>query len=194
MKRISISGPVAAGKTTLLGALLRELGSRAKAHEELPDRNPFIRRYYENSVRWSFHSQVAFLSMYLDNPDWEKDDRDFYFFDRCLVENLVIAKYRLLQGDLDEDEFSVLTRLALGMERLMPPIDKYVCLRCSPQLLLAHLRRRGRDYEQSLDLAYCRQMNRLYEEWYGTLPPDRTLFLSADEGYSAEEVLSFLES
>ena len=80
------------------------------------------------------------------------------------------------------------------MERLMPPIDKYVCLRCSPQLLLAHLRKRGRDYEQSLGLSYCRQMSRLYEEWYGTLPPGKTLFLSADEGYSAEEVIAFLEA
>lgn len=194
MKRISISGPVAAGKTTLLGILLRELGCRAKAHEELPDQNPFIRLYYENSARWSFHSQVTFLSMYLENTVQENEDQDFYFYDRCLIENLVIAKYRLLKGDLNGDEFSVLTRLAHGMEKLMPPIDKYICLRCPPQLLLTHLRERGRDYEQSLGLSYCQQMYQLYEEWYATLQPGRTLFIQIDENFHIEDILSFLEA
>ena len=192
MIRVSISGPVAAGKTTLLCTLLRTLGERARAHEEQPERNPFIRRYYENSARWSFHSQAAFLSMYLENSDWLSEDCDFYFFDRCLIENLVIARYRLEQGDLNQDEFDVLSRMARGMERLMPPIDRYLYITCSPQLLLAHMRNRGRDYEAGLGLSYCRQMNRLYDTWFATLPPEKTLFLSADEGISVPRILDFL--
>lgn len=44
MKYISISGAVAAGKTTLLERLLERYGERAVAHEERPQDNPFIDR------------------------------------------------------------------------------------------------------------------------------------------------------
>ena len=43
MKYVSISGAVAAGKSTLLGRLLARLGDRAVAHQERPQDNPFIR-------------------------------------------------------------------------------------------------------------------------------------------------------
>jgi len=45
MKYISISGAVAAGKTTLLERLLAHFGERAVAHEERPQDNPFIHEY-----------------------------------------------------------------------------------------------------------------------------------------------------
>ena len=67
MKIVSISGAVAAGKTTLLGSLLSKLGSRATCHEERPQDNPFIRAYYADSKRWSFHSQMTFLALYFDD-------------------------------------------------------------------------------------------------------------------------------
>lgn len=104
MKYIALSGAVCAGKTTLLGRLMDALGERAAAHEERPQDNPFIRDYYADARRWSFHAQAAFLSLYFEKPDWTRRDREFFFFDRCLIENLVIARYRLLEGELTNDE------------------------------------------------------------------------------------------
>ena len=66
MKYIAICGTVGAGKTTLLQRLIRYLGPRASFHEERPQDNPFINDYYSDSKRWSFHSQVSFLSLYFD--------------------------------------------------------------------------------------------------------------------------------
>ena len=82
MKYISISGAVAAGKTTLLEQLLKRLGNRAKAHEERPQDNPFIHEYYSDSARWSFHSQIAFLALYFDDPKWKNPTTDFFSIDR----------------------------------------------------------------------------------------------------------------
>ena len=64
MKYIAICGTVGAGKTTLLGRLIDRLGPRAAFHEERPQDNPYINDYYSDSKRWSFHSQVSFLSLY----------------------------------------------------------------------------------------------------------------------------------
>ena len=114
MKYIAICGTVGAGKTTLLQRLTAYFGPRAAFHEERPQDNPYINEYYSDSKRWSFHSQVSFLSLYFDDEKWrpEVGDTEFFFFDRAFLENLVIAKYRLNQQDLTQDEFGILCKLA----------------------------------------------------------------------------------
>ena len=84
MKYIAICGTVGAGKTTLLGRLIDRLGPRAAFHEERPQDNPYINDYYSDSKRWSFHSQVSFLSLYFDDPKWKNEsEAEFFFFDRA---------------------------------------------------------------------------------------------------------------
>ena len=191
MKIVSISGAVAAGKTTLLGSLLSKLGSRATCHEERPQDNPFIRAYYADSKRWSFHSQMTFLALYFDDGH-VPEGTEFYLYDRCLIENLVLARYRLGEGDLTMTEYAVIEKMAKGIERLMPPVDQYIYLRCSVPLLVERLRERGRDYEGELGVAYATKLSALYEEWLATLPPERVLIVDEDEGVDLDAVLRFI--
>jgi len=194
MKYISISGAVAAGKTTLMECLLNRLGDRAAAHEERPQDNPFIQAYYSDSKRWSFHSQMTFLALYFDHPDWKNANREFYFFDRCLIENLVIAKYRRDEGDLTETEYDVIEKMAQGISCLMPQIDKYIYLRCSVPLLVERLRERGREYEGKLGEEYAEKLKALYEEWLLTLPVEKVLVVDEDAGVNIEEIIRFIEN
>lgn len=193
MKYVSISGAVAAGKTTMLSLLMQALGDRAKAHEERPQDNPFICEYYADSKRWSFHSQMTFLALYFDRPEWKRADREFFFFDRCLIENLVIARYRMEEGDLTQAEYGVIEKMANGIASLMPPIDKYIYLRCSADLLVKRLRDRGREYEGALGMAYASKLKTLYDEWLENLPQDRVMIVDEDAGFDLDEVLRFLE-
>lgn len=193
MKYISVSGPVAAGKTTLLNRLMTHYGSRALAREEKPQDNPFIREYYADATRWSFHSQVTFLALYFDRADWLVPGHELYFFDRCLTENLVIARYRMETGALTADEFAVLEKLANGIGRLMPPIDRYIYLKCSEDTLLSHAHSRGRDYEAGIDRSYASHQKRLYDAWAETLPPEKTLVVDADHEIDLAPILRFIE-
>ena len=194
MKYISISGAVAAGKTTLLNRMLERLGDRAVAHEERPQDNPFIREYYSDSRRWSFHSQMTFLALYFDDETWMRDDHEFYIFARCLVENLVLAKYRLDEGDLTQAEYDIIEKMAKGIDRLMPPIDKFIYLRCSVPLLTQRLRQRGRDYEGALGEAYATHLSALYEQWLETLPKEKVLIVDADSDIDMEAIMRFIEA
>ena len=108
MKYIAICGTVGSGKTTLLRRLTQRLGDRAAWHEERPQDNPFITDYYADTKRWTFHAQVSFLSLYFDRPKWREETAELFFFDRCFLENLVIAQYRRDQGDLTEYEYQTL--------------------------------------------------------------------------------------
>ena len=197
MKYIAICGTVGSGKTTLLGRLIARLGTRVSFHEERPQDNPYITDYYADSKRWSFHSQVTFLSLYFDDPKWRggENETEFFLYDRCFLENLVIAKYRLQQQDLTQDEYDILCKLARGIESLMPPIDKYIYLDCSVGTILEHMRGRGREYEDDLDLMYIVDLKTLYDEWFLTLPPERTLTVNMDGGsYDLEEIVRFIET
>lgn len=196
MKQIAICGTVGSGKTTLLRHLISRLGARVRFHEERPQDNPYINDYYADTKRWSFHSQVAFLSLYFDDPGLytERDGADFFLCDRSFLENLVIAKYRLQQQDLTQEEYEILCRLANGVAALMPPVDKYIYLDCSVGTILEHMRGRGREYEDDLDLMYIVDLKKLYDEWLQTLPQDRTLIVNMDEGsYDLERIVAFLE-
>ena len=197
MKYIAICGTVGSGKTTLLGRLARRLGARVRVHEERPEKNPYITDYYADSRRWSFHSQVTFLSLYFEDPKWRagEGETEFFLYDRCFLENLVIAKYRLQQQDLTQDEYDILCKLAHGIASLMPPIDKYIYLDCSVGTILEHMRGRGREYEDDLDLMYIVDLKKLYDEWFSTLPPERTLSVNMDGGsYDLEEIIKFIEA
>lgn len=192
MQYISISGAVAAGKSTLMEQLTARLGDRALAHTERPQDNPFISEYYADSTRWSFHSQMTFLALYFDDAAWTAADREFFLFDRCLIENLVIARYRLQAGDLTQTEYAIIEKMAKGIERLMPPIDKYIYLRCSVPLLVSRLRERGREYESELGRAYAEQQKVLYDAWAETLPPEKVLIVDADKGVDLDAILRFI--
>lgn len=195
VKHISISGAVAAGKSTMLGRIMARLGDRAVAHEERPQDNPFIRSYYADSRRWSFHSQMTFLALYFDSQAWRAEDKEYCIFDRCLIENLVLARYRLNEGDLTAEEFAVIEKMARGIESLMPPVDKYIFLDCSVELLTRRLRERGRDYEGTLGEEYARKLKALYDQWIATLPQDRLLIIHQDEGEAdMDKVMRFIES
>jgi len=193
MKYISISGCVAAGKTTLLKRILSALGAQASSHEERPENNPFIRDYYTDSARWSFHSQMTFLALYFDDCPGADREKDYYLYDRCLIENLVLAQYRRNEGHLTEDEYRIIEKMAKGIEKLMPPIDKYVYLRCSVPLLVQRLRERSRDYEGALELDYAQKLFNLYEKWLLTLPAEKVLVVDEDQGVDLEAVLEFIK-
>jgi len=194
MKYISISGAVAAGKTTLLNTLMEHYGERAVFHEEQPELNPFIEQYYADPVHWSFHSQVTFLTLYFENTNWLNADHDLFFFDRCLIENLVIARYRLEAGHLTQDEYNIIEKLAFGIHQLMPTIDKYIYLRCSVPLLMDRLKERGREYESDLTKAFTEHQKALYDQWAAALPADKLLILDEDEGFDIQQVYDFIEN
>lgn len=193
MKYIAISGTVGAGKTTLMRRLVYALGDRAAFHEERPDENPYISEYYADAKRWSFHSQVTFLSQYFDDYLPPQTEREFYLYDRSFLENLIIARYRLDQGDLTRAEYDILCKLAQGIAALLPPIDKYIYLSCSPLTIEDHMLTRGREYEEDLDLFYVYEVKKLYDDWFRTLPPEKTLVVDMDKGYELNDILRFLE-
>jgi deoxyadenosine/deoxycytidine kinase len=165
MKRfVAIAGNIGVGKSTLT-ALLREQLDWEPFFEAVGD-NPYLADFYADMQRWSFHSQIYFLSRRLRHH-WQLLQRtNSVIQDRTVYEDAeIFARNLYQQGLMDERDYHSYCELYEVVTTVLPPPDLIVYLRASVSTLQERIRRRGRPYEQNIAMTYLEQLNELYEEW-----------------------------
>lgn len=186
MKRfVAIAGNIGVGKSTLTGLLSQRLNW--EPFFEAVNDNPYLADFYEDMRRWSFHSQVFFLSrrlrhhhLLLQRPNSVVQDRTVYEDAEIFACNL----YR--QGLMSARDYGSYQELYEVLTLLLPPPDLVVYLRASVPTLLSRIARRGRPFERSISTDYLEQLNDLYEAWAErfnlcpvlTVPSDNLDFVS----------------
>jgi len=176
---IAIAGNIGVGKSTLTRLLSARLGWEP-FFEAVAD-NPYLADFYEDMQRWSFHSQVFFLSRRLRHhhqlllrPNSVVQDRTVYEDAEVFARNL----YR--QGLMSERDHRSYEELYDVLSALLPPPDLVVYLRASVPTLMARIARRGRTFEREISPAYLEQLNTLYEEWVARFSLCPVLTISSD--------------
>ena len=167
MKRfVAIAGNIGVGKSTLT-ALLSEHLNWEPFFEAVND-NPYLADFYEDMRRWSFHSQIYFLSRRLRHH-WQLLQRaNSVVQDRTVYEDAeIFARNLYRQGLMDERDYRGYRELYEVVTTVLPPPDLIVYLRASVPTLQQRIRLRGRSYEQDISAAYLEQLDELYEEWIG---------------------------
>jgi deoxyadenosine/deoxycytidine kinase len=165
MKRfVAIAGNIGVGKSTLT-ALLREQLDWEPFFEAVKD-NPYLADFYADMQRWSFHSQIYFLSRRLRHH-WQLLQRtNSVIQDRTVYEDAeIFARNLYQQGLMDERDYHSYCELYEVVTTVLPPPDLIVYLRASVSTLQERIRRRGRPYEQNIAMTYLEQLSELYEEW-----------------------------
>ncbi len=199
---VAIAGNIGVGKSSLTGMLSERLGWEP-FYEAVSD-NPYLADFYRDMSRWSFHSQVFFLSrrlrhhyLLLQRPNSVVQDRTVYEDAEVFACNL----YR--QGLMSERDYRSYWELYEVMSVLLPPPDLVVYLRASVPTLMARIAQRGRPFERDIAPEYLEQLNQLYEEWIArfnlcpvlAIPSDRLDFVanSRHMGLIVEKVLEKLQ-
>ena len=161
---ITIAGNIGVGKSTLVGLLAERLGW-APIYEAVTE-NPYLADFYKDMQRWSFHSQVFFLSRRLQQhhellqlPHSAIQDRSVYEDAEIFARNL----YR--QGNMGERDWQSYYDLYQTLAMLLRPPDLVIYLQASLPTLRRRIANRGRDYERGISDAYLLQLNSLYDEW-----------------------------
>jgi len=161
---IAVAGNIGVGKSTLT-ALLSERLEWEPFFEAVND-NPYLADFYGDMQRWSFHSQIYFLSRRLRHH-WQLLKRVHSVVqDRTVYEDAeIFARNLYRQGLMDERDYQSYWELYEVVTTVLPPPDLIVYLRASVSILQDRIYRRGRSYEQDIERSYLEQLNELYEEW-----------------------------
>jgi deoxyadenosine/deoxycytidine kinase len=165
MKRfVAIAGNIGAGKSTLTSLLSKRL--HWEPFLEAVNDNPYLADFYTDMQRWSFHSQIYFLSHRLRHH-WQLLQRtNSVVQDRTVYEDAEIFALNLhRQGLMDERDYRSYSELYEVMTTVLHPPDLIVYLRASVPTLQERIHQRGRSYERTIAPAYLEQLNELYEEW-----------------------------
>jgi len=165
MKRfVAIAGNIGVGKSTLT-ALLSERLNWEPFFEAVND-NPYLADFYGDMQRWSFHSQIYFLSRRLRHH-WQLLERvNSVVQDRTVYEDAeIFARNLYQQGLMEERDYRSYRELYEVVMTVLPPPDLIVYLRASIPTLQERIRLRGRPYERDISTTYLGQLNDLYEGW-----------------------------
>jgi deoxyadenosine/deoxycytidine kinase len=176
---IAIAGNIGVGKSTLTGLLAQHL--RWEPFYEAVEDNPYLADFYQDMRRWSFHSQIFFLSRrlrhhrtLLDHPGPVVQDRSVYEDAEIFAHNL----YR--QGNMAERDYKSYRELYEVLTMFLPPPHLVVYLQASVPTLQRRIALRGREFEREISRAYLAQLNELYEEWIANFTLCPVLTVPAD--------------
>ncbi len=180
VKYIAVAGNMGSGKSSLVRFLCQRY-PEIRPFYERNEENPYLADFYRDMNRWAFHSQVYFLTLKLRIhqeleacPQTVIQDRTIYEDAEIFAENLY--QRGLLRGR-DYDAYRLLYRTV--SETLAPP-DLLIYLKSSMRTIRRRVRMRGRAFEQGVDPAYLRDLNRLYRGWIRRYDRSPVLVLDAD--------------
>ena len=175
---IGIAGNIGSGKTTLTRKLAEYYGWTPKY--EAVTYNPYLEDYYKDIPRWSYNLETYFLAQRFQDVLEIARSRDVIIQDRTLFEGveIFVANNHDL-GNLSDRDYDTYMQLFRLMMSMVNPPDLLIYLRCSVPHLVEQIRKRGRDYEQSMSLEYLSGLNERYEQWIARYQ-GRLLVIDAD--------------
>ena len=177
---IAIAGNIGVGKSTLTAMLSRRLGWDP-FYEAVGD-NPYLADFYTDMRRWSFHSQIFFLSRRLRHHHQLLCSPQSVVQDRTVYEDAeVFARNLYQQGCMDERDYRSYRELYEVLGLFLPPPHLIVYLKASVPVLQRRIAMRGRDFERSISSAYLQQLNELYDNWIENFSLCPVFTISADD-------------
>ena len=176
---IAISGNIGSGKTTLTTLLAKHYGWMPKF--ESVAENPYLDIFYKDMKRWSFNLEVFFLKERFKDVLAIAQSTTPIVQDRSIFEGVhIFSANNKEMGNLDERDFDTYMELFEIMTSLVKLPDLLVYLRSSVPHLIENIRRRGRDYEQSIPIAYLENLNQRYEQFILEKYPGKVLVVEVD--------------
>lgn len=163
-KFIAVAGNMGVGKTSLVEWLCQTYGFTPFVEPNAT--NPYLDDFYQDFKRWSFHSQIYFLThKFRLHRELEKcentvvQDRTIYEDAEIFARNLHRSRY------MSKRDFQTYMELYQVMQKELTPPDLMIYLQCPVAVIKKRIILRGRANEQQVPDSYVRRLNSLYEEW-----------------------------
>ena len=154
-----IEGNIGAGKTTFAKMLSEEYD--AKLILEQFAENPFLPKFYSDPEKYSFPLELSFLAERYGQLKKELTDRDL-FHQNTIADYYFMKSLIFAQNTLARDEYNLYRNFFDIIYERLPKPDLFVYLHLPEDLLLVNIRKRGREYEQSIDAEYLKKLREGY--------------------------------
>lgn len=176
---IAIAGNIGAGKTTLTKMLARYYGWEPRF--ESVSFNPYLEDYYTDINRWAFCLETYFLKERFKDMLAVQQATHTIVQDRSIFEGVhVFVRNNYERGDISERDYTNYMELFELMKLKMKRPDLMIYLRKSVPALIAQIQKRGRDYEQTMQLDYLKGLNDKYEDFIFNQYDGRVLVIESD--------------
>ena len=176
---IAIAGNIGAGKTTLTKMLAKYYGWEPRF--ESVSFNPYLEDYYTDIKRWAFCLETYFLKERFKDMIRVQQSGHTIVQDRSIFEGVyVFVRNNYERGDLSERDYQTFMELFDLMKSQMKMPDMMIYLRKSVPALVAQIQKRGRDYEQQMEIDYLKGLNDKYEDFIFRRYEGRVLVIDSD--------------
>ena len=159
---IAVEGTIGVGKTSLAKILGERL--EAKLILEEFEENPFLVDFYKDAERFAFQTQLFFLlSRYRQQQELQQTD----LFTKALISDYMFVKDRLFAAlNLNDKEMGLYNSVARILEKNVSFPDMVIFLQSDTDRLMLNIKKRGREYEKSIDWKYIDALNQIYNEFF----------------------------
>ncbi|MEH0157791.1 deoxynucleoside kinase [Limibacter armeniacum] len=177
---IAIAGNIGSGKTTLTTKLAEHFNWEPRF--ESTEDNPYLKDFYGDMPRWSFHLQVYFLNSRFRQVEDLVNRKQLVIQDRSIYEDAhVFSKALHAGGELCDRDYGNFIHLFDSMVSYMPAPELLIYLKADTDKLVSQIKKRGRDYEQSISESYLASLNTLYNDWIGQYSHGKLLVIDMND-------------
>jgi deoxyguanosine kinase len=175
---VVIEGNIGAGKTTLASRIAGQFNAHLIL-EKFAD-NPFLPKFYNDPVKYSFPLELSFLASRYKQLKEELVPQDlfksFSIADYYFMKSLVFAA-----STLTGDEYSLYRQIFYIIYGSLPKPDIYVYLHLNPERLMENIKKRGRNYEKSITREYLQKIQDSYFAFFKQDPENKYLVIDIND-------------
>ena len=173
---VGIAGNIGAGKTTLTDIIAERFSW--KPYYEMVIDNPYLSDFYGDMRRWSFNLQIFFLSNRFNTHKEMEDSGYSCVQDRTIYEDVEIFAYNLWEmGNMSQRDYDNYRELFSIMTAYLKKPDLIIYLKASTDTLLSRIRKRGREFEKSIEPEYLHMLNIAYDHWIERAQKEQNIYI-----------------
>ncbi len=176
---IAVAGNIGSGKSTLTQMLAKHYGWEPRY--EAVDGNPYLEDYYRDIHRWSFNLEVYFLKERFRDLLAIDEAQQTIIQDRTIYEGVyVFVANNKGMGHLSDRDYQTYMDLFEQMMTMVRVPDLMIYLRASVPHLVGNIQKRGRNYEQTIQLDYLQNLNERYDDFIYHKYPGQVMTVEKD--------------
>ncbi|OUV03550.1 MAG: deoxynucleoside kinase [Betaproteobacteria bacterium TMED82] len=161
-KSIVIEGPIGVGKTSLTTKIAERYSYTPIL--EAAEENPFLEKFYKDSTKYAFPTQLFFLFQRLDQLGI-LSQRDL--FSKNIISDFMLEKDAIFASlTLTDDELLLYQKIYSSQSAQVAVPDLIIFLQATPEKLSDRIKKRGIPMEQRISYSYLEQLCSAYNKFF----------------------------